>query len=493
MFKFDKFSLSKHITAPSVERVVEFSPSGIDIADIAKVLSLAVDGKCLTVNAGDGFAEVDGRANFRLIYLDKEGNGRGVDYNADFSVKVEGAFGVDDNLSAAVEIIEADASATDSLTLSAVIEVGVSATEREEIEALTDAEKCYKTMKSISLPAMTAAKTINVPVEDEINVGDVNSVLLLDSGCAVKKITVEDNLVKIEGNAFATVTYSENGEINSRTFEIPVTEEVSVDGVAAGDYACAECSVRSARIVLQGVTGDNVIRLEGELCFKLQVFRAAQTALVADMFMLTNEIETTKKTCSFSHFSGYKYFSERVTGNAILGDNRAAAREIVALPYARCYTAKAETGEDGLTVEGIVNTDIIYSDENGYNSVRTEVPFSVLIPGEFANDVKVRTVVESISARVKRDREIEVNMTLGFMVCEFDTCTAEYIAAVEVGEEKEQNTSALSLYIASEGDEMWDVCKALTATPEEILSQNPALSTPLSGGEKVIFFRALTQ
>mgnify|MGYP002895369124 FL=1 len=66
------------------------------------------------------------------------------------------------------------------------------------------------------------------------------------------------------------------------------------------------------------------------------------------------------------------------------------------------------------------------------------------------------------------------------------------MSSVEVGEEKEQNTSALSLYIASEGDEMWDVCKALTATPEDIMKQNPALSAPLSEGDRVIYFRSLT-
>ena len=60
-----------------------------------------------------------------------------------------------------------------------------------------------------------------------------------------------------------------------------------------------------------------------------------------------------------------------------------------------------------------------------------------------------------------------------------------------MGEEKERNDSALSLYIVSEGDEMWDVCKALTATPDDVLAQNPSLSLPLAPGDRVVYFRTL--
>ena len=89
MFNFEKISASKFYTAPSVERVVEFSPQDVDMSNVAKVLSLAVDAKSTTVEAHDGYVQVSGRTNFRLIYIDKEGVARGVDYNADFEDKTD--------------------------------------------------------------------------------------------------------------------------------------------------------------------------------------------------------------------------------------------------------------------------------------------------------------------------------------------------------------------------------------------------------------------
>lgn len=86
MFNFEKISTSRFYTAPTIERVVEFSPPDVDTANVAKILSLAVDAKCAGCEANDKYARISGRTNFRLVYLDKDGEVKGVDYNADFTL-----------------------------------------------------------------------------------------------------------------------------------------------------------------------------------------------------------------------------------------------------------------------------------------------------------------------------------------------------------------------------------------------------------------------
>ena len=58
MFNFEKISASKFYTAPSVERVVEFSPQDVDMSNVAKVLSLAVDAKSTTVEAHEPISDL---------------------------------------------------------------------------------------------------------------------------------------------------------------------------------------------------------------------------------------------------------------------------------------------------------------------------------------------------------------------------------------------------------------------------------------------------
>ena len=108
MFRYEKLNASSIIVAPVIERVVEFSPSGLDAGDVARVLSLAVDGRAVSVEAGDGYAAVAGRVNFRLVYQDRDGAPRGVDYNADFNLRADGDFLAGDSVEAAVGVVEAD-------------------------------------------------------------------------------------------------------------------------------------------------------------------------------------------------------------------------------------------------------------------------------------------------------------------------------------------------------------------------------------------------
>ena len=497
MFDFDKLSVSKFYVAPSVERVVEFSPPGIDMQNIAKVLSLAVEAKCNSQDVYEGYAQIGGRTNFRLCYLDREGTPRTADYNADFTVRVDGEFMADDSANCTIKVVESDIQATDTLLLSAVLEVSVCAQRREEIEALTNAEQCYKTRRKIFLPSFIASKATAAPFEDELEVGgEISAVLGLNVNCAIKRAEAIDGGALVAAGVYALVTYVEGGAIKQREFTMNIEEEINLDGVQAGDSILVNASVKSSKIILQGVTDDNVIKVEGELQFKIQAFRCSEIDVIDDMFTLTNEVSVTRESKDYVCFDGCGFFSENVSGTAILGDNRAPVIEVSALPYARCYTSKAYVDEEGkLAVEGIVNADVIYTDENGYNSVRTEIPFALSIASvqPFSKTVKVCCAIEGISAKVRREREIDIDVRLGVEVCGYSSVTAEYISAVEVGEEKPQNTSALSLYIANEGDEILDLCKALTAMPEQIIAQNPTLQFPLKEGDRVLYFRQMLE
>ncbi len=493
MFDFVKISASKFYRAQEVERVVEFCPPDVDISNVAKVLSLSVNAKCVGVNGADGYAEVDGRASFKLIYLDKDGLSHGVDYNADFKVKVDGEYQDGDNLNCNIRVVETDCNAQDTLTLSAVLMVEVVAIKHDDIEVLQDADNCYKSQKEVFIPKFLANKTSVAPFDDEETVGgDVTSVLSLTTSVALKEVLVDDGVVRAKSNVIGRVVYVEGGEIKERVFDIPLEDEFSMDDVAQGDTAKVVATVKNAKIILQGVTDDNVIRLEGEVQYKVWAFRCEKVSIVGDMFMLTNECEIERKEARYTCFDGCGFFQERVSGNLSLADTKAPALDVVALPYASCYTTRSRVLEDNtLEVEGVVNTDVIYMDENGANSVRAEIPFALSIDSNttFSKVVKVDCKVGSIGAIIKRDREFEINLTLIVEACGFSPLEFSYISSVAVGEEKEQNTSGLSIYVAGEGEDMLTVCKALTAMPEDILIQNPDLTFPLTEGTRIIYFR----
>ena len=315
--------------------------------------------------------------------------------------------------------------------------------------------------------------------------------LLADAEAVVTSARAESGKIVAEGKVRAAVTFTEDGEIRTGEIVVPFSEEVLADGVEEGDAVTASVTVRSSGIVLAGVPGANIIRFDGELALRVGAVRCCESDVIADMFMLTNEVELVRESRKFLFFGGMKYATESVSGTASLED-RAPAESVIAVPYARCYAAKAEPVEGGALVEGVLTADVIYRSENGIESVRAEVPYSVEIEGDLGADVRATCFVESVKAKARRG-ELDIEAEVGILLSGVRSVDAEFISSVAVGEEKERNDSALSLYITQEGDGMWDVCKALTATPDELIAQNPALSDPVTPGTRVLFFRSLAQ
>ena len=62
---------------------------------------------------------------------------------------------------------------------------------------------------------------------------------------------------------------------------------------------------------------------------------------------------------------------------------------------------------------------------------------------------------------------------------------------LEIEEKGERNRlgSAISVFVATRGDDLWDVAKRLGSDEEEILKYNSDLTFPLDGDERVILYR----
>jgi hypothetical protein len=57
------------------------------------------------------------------------------------------------------------------------------------------------------------------------------------------------------------------------------------------------------------------------------------------------------------------------------------------------------------------------------------------------------------------------------------------------GEKKALGCGAIGIYVARRDETLWDVSKVLLVSPEEIMRQNPSLTTPLNGDEKITVYR----
>ena len=60
---------------------------------------------------------------------------------------------------------------------------------------------------------------------------------------------------------------------------------------------------------------------------------------------------------------------------------------------------------------------------------------------------------------------------------------------MEEGAAKEDDNIAISLYIAKEGESLWDVAKMLSTDEKTLMQLNPDIKLPLRSGDKILLYR----
>lgn len=485
MFGYEKFdTISTRFLTP-VTRVVEFVPRGID--GPFKVLSLSSSARTISTAVNNGYVDVNGRVEFKLVYIDFDGNFSNASYNADFAVRLDGEVTPDDKCFVTISAIECESKTADTLTLSAVIKVDGIVTYTQTLNLLTSAENSFSTSKTISLPSGVFDLNHSFMIDEETTTKDVDKILSLDTKCGLSGQKVGDKRLDLTFDTVATVTFIEDGAVRSATFNVSSEESIDVDQLQPDDHVLALPYVKNGRIVLGGVTGENVIRFEGEIGVYVSGTRTDEVEVIDDVFTLTHETVITNNEVETLSYSGANFYKEKVFGQVDLPSPCA----LIAVPATSAFVAKTMV-DNGLTIEGVAYADIIYQDEDGVGSIRAEVPYSISVDGDFDTHTNAYVTVLETTVKIK-GASAEVNMVIGVQTASYASMSASYISAVELGEEKEVNRSGLSLYVADEGDGLWEVCKALTATPKEISEQNPNLNFPLRFGEKVLYFRRIAK
>ncbi len=143
---------------------------------------------------------------------------------------------------------------------------------------------------------------------------------------------------------------------------------------------------------------------------------------------------------------------------------------------------------NALNVKGALSISMLLSSDGAINCKTALVPFeaSTEITGTCVKNVRCTvTDLEVIESGEKFIANFTLRLYYTDMVCQ----EVAVLTAVEEGSKKEQNDSAISVYIASKGDTLWDISKALNVSEQVVMETNGELEFPLTGQERIVIYR----
>lgn len=443
-----------------------------------------------------GGVNVSGRAAFYLAYEDNDGKLKKTECGAEFSVKAESDVKIEKV--AFIAYYQGESIVTDAENGQKKIETEI--TVRLECVTVNRQRTLLKgeglLCKNDKAPFCTIVGfgETREAIEEEFRVNYRVSDVLMRTECAcISEVQCGVGSVIVDGNIFLRLLNLQNGEKNAIIAEerkIPFRTEVEIEGVTPDMTATAAAPfVRSSlKAVVDEDKNYTDFTFNFDIIIKAMACTVSEREFVSDAYSPVNEVEIAKQNFDSCVFNGTFGVTEKVfagTGFAPQSDE-----ELITVTGER--VENVTLADDG-TVSGILSAYAITKSQNGYYQVPVNGAFSFPLATEKgvnqADICLMCTTIESFSYRLRAEVELEATLSLGFVKCSCQSVNT--VVGVTVGEEKQAETSAISVYVARRGDTAWDVCKQLGESEETINKFNTGLVYPLNGDERIIVYRGL--
>lgn len=154
--------------------------------------------------------------------------------------------------------------------------------------------------------------------------------------------------------------------------------------------------------------------------------------------------------------------------------------------------------EEGIELAGIIKTKMLYvtsDDIQPYSSVRETIPFRYVLETPLispSSSIKVKGKVEQLQFTMMDSNELEMKGILCFHAIVFDNQEIEVVVDVtleEIDRRRLQDLPSMVVYMAQEGDTLWDVGKKYYAKVEQLREMN-RLTGELKVGDKLLVVKS---
>lgn len=484
--KCDRFT-----SLTSISTAVECYMSTRGGAQIDKLLSLSSSCTIEGSESLSGEAIIRGKVSHRAIYLDENGALRTMDYVSDFSTKYSNALITPTTpLVCVADVVDSEVSTrSDSeIKVTSAICIQIYAILSSDIEVLGTDESIIQDLDTIPSTCLVGRGASDLISSEEVSVGEnVSNILLIENNLVITSSTLSRDKVTVSGEVYSTVTYDNDGKVKNKRLSIPFSEEIFVDGAIETDEAFSLGYIKNARINLSGEGQDTTLEVECSISLKTYALRTYSHQIVRDCFSLDNTTTIDSAMIPYGRYLGTISHSERLGGVT-----QSNADTVSSTSIRNIYLTSVVAGNTSARVEGVVDVDVVYTIDGIYSCSTLEIPFGIDVSSVNINTGSTllsRVCVRDMMSSIKNGH-IDITVDVSVVIAIFEEDSVLAVREVALGEDMPP-LPPLMLKRIKPGESMWDVCKQMCASSEDILSQNPNLSLPLQANEIVKYYRRL--
>ena len=456
------------------------------------------DNAYASVNIGeikDGRAEFFGKATFFICY-ETEGAIKKCECGAeirDFLVSDAIKEGDAVKICWETERVETDFSGI-KMIVSAYLTVKGEVFRKSEYSALTGGDGVYCDLKSVNV-VKSYGKAVSVySAEEEFELKyPVAEVIAHRAEVCLTQVQCGVGTVICDGEIYLSEILLQSGDKNDIIREnrvIPFRAEAECEDAMPQLSATCRACVKSLKTDVGVDEEKGVSTLTAFISVDLsgEAYAIAEETIAVDAFNAENELLLKKAQATFTAASAPKSVFCKLTGTAALGDMGSA--RIITVASEKIEVSSTVKKDNGISVTGAASANVLCMGEDGKVFTRkAETPFETFLAVDGDGEITVLATPKSATVRLITMTEAECDVEAVFTVYSENSYKADVISAVETGEIKPENSSAVSVYIPLAGEGLWGLAKRLNVCPETLVSTNPDLQFPLTGKERIVVYR----
>ncbi len=484
--EFDKIQISEVVTVSSSNGIECKLP--LSEEEFKEILDVEVEASLTSVECFNKEIKYSGRAIFTVVYK-SEGNIKkheaGVEFSfkCDFEKCLEGMICLSevkgDNVK--VNFLNGIAMA------SAVIVFNGEISKQKDVEFFSSDSKLMVKRQNVEYSYEVSKVKRECKIEDEFDL----PVLVSDIIFHREKVSIANcqsgiGVVIVDGEIelSSLINELEQGKEPTPFVKIiPFRIEAECSDALPELLSCAFASVKSAslKVYVDEAKNKSTVSVEILLEINAKIYNFNTFSLGVDAYSNECEIKLSVEDKKVDKILGFKCLEDKIRSEISFNINENS--RLIGVINDRIEDVRYTLLDNNILIEGALSVACLFSSES-YQAQSVLVPFNtkVKLSGDNFSFIKC----EALDVKATKN-SIEFVLKVCFLDVEESKFTA--ITAIEQGQKKRQNNSAISVYIPSANETLWDVSKALGVKEEDILKTNEGLEFPLSGNERIVVYR----
>ena len=473
----------------------------LEIDNLGKVLSVTADSTITNNEVLNGELRFVGEVCYICVYIDDTNTTKSIKHIKEFEGKIEN---------------DCINSLNDPILNSYILDTRIERTNDNQLELYSiigidmysfitqscdrfENKNCITKSYPITLSSVIKSGETRINLEEDFPLKEKPlEILSVNSKLIPKNYQTGTGYIELDAYLVTQIVYTvsreEKTEMRSEILRRDIKEEIELEGIQKDNRIVLKTDIKNCSI--NKTIENQQIKLQIPIDIRYIVFASNEREIVVDAF--NTKFETTLTYESINEITKLETYSttERIEGEIETDSNESRVNRILSCDGNKVILSSVNVFDKMLKIEGIVYENIIYQlddDMGTITSINAEIPFSIQVEVPYLEQddlVSVECEIIDATNKLKKGRTIEIDNELAIYVSIVGQKYESILKEVNVSSDP-VNTSSTNflIYFAKKGNTLWDICKHLKISEDEIMLQNKDLKFPLQEDKTIVCYR----